>query len=98
MKIETDKNGYVKNYVIVGESSACSTETEMPEGFGADNYAAYKLMDGVLTLDTDRLAALQLAGRQDAIRARRERECYSVINRGQLWYEGCCLLYTSRCV
>ena len=88
MKIETDQNGYVKNYVIVGESSACGTETEMPEGFGADNYAAYKLMDGALVLDADRLAALQLADRQNAIRARRERECYSVINRGQLWYEG----------
>lgn len=88
MKIETDKNGYVKNYVIVGESSACGTETEMPEGFGADNYAAYKLMDGALVLDADRLAALQLADRRNAIRARRERECYSVINRGQLWYEG----------
>lgn len=88
MKIETDKNGYVKNYVIVGESSACETETEMPEGFGADNYAAYKLMDGALVLDADRLAALQLADRQNEIRARRERECFAVINRGKLWYDG----------
>ena len=59
-----------------------------PGEINAENYAAYRLVDGILTLDEERLAALQLAGRQNAIRARRERECYSVINRGQLWYEG----------
>ncbi len=88
MKIQVNKSGYVENYVLVGESSACNIEVEPPEEFGADNYAAYRLIDGTLTLDTDRLAALQLADRQNAIRARRERECYPVINRGQLWYEG----------
>lgn len=31
---------------------------------------------------------LELAVKQDEIRTRREKECYSVINRGQLWYEG----------
>lgn len=88
MKIQVDENGYVENYVLVGEGSACNINVELPEGFEAENYAAYRLIDGALVLDADRLAALQLADRQNAIRARRERECYPVINRGQLWYEG----------
>ena len=88
MKIQVDENGYVENYVLVGEGSACNINVDLPEGFEAEHYAAYRLIDGALVLDADRLAALQLAERQNAIRARRERECYSVINRGQLWYEG----------
>ena len=87
MQVKVDQNGYITDYCI-GGSIADSVDVTQPEEFGADNYAAYKLIDGTLTLDTDRLAALRLADRQNAIRARRERECYSVINRGQLWYEG----------
>lgn len=87
MQVKVDQDGYITDYCI-GGSIADSVDVAQPEGFGADNYAAYKLIDSTLTLDTDRLAALQLADRQNAIRARRERECYSVINRGQLWYEG----------
>lgn len=87
MQVKVDRDGYITDYCI-GGSIADSVEVVPPEGFARQQYRAYRLLGGVLTLDTDRLAALQLAGRQDAIRARRERECYSVINRGQLWYEG----------
>lgn len=87
MQVKVDQDGYITDYCI-GGSIADSVDVAQPEGFVQQQYRAYRLIDGALTLDTDRLAALQLAGRQDAIRARRERECYSVINRGQLWYEG----------
>lgn len=87
MEVKIASDGYVESYCFGGHLSG-GIAVEEPGELSAGNYAAYRLVDGVLTLDEDRLAALQLAGRQDAIRARRERECYSVINRGQLWYEG----------
>lgn len=88
MKIQVDENGYVKNFVTAGESSACNVDVAEPEGFDLSCWQAYRLIDGSLTLDADRLAALRLAEKQDTIRARRERECFAIINRGQLWYEG----------
>jgi hypothetical protein len=87
MEVKIASDGYVESYCFGGHLSG-GIAVEEPGELNAGNYAAYRLVDGALTLDKDRLAALQLAGRQNAIRARRERECYSVINRGQLWYEG----------
>ena len=49
MKIQVDENGYVENYVLVGEGSACNINVELPEGFEAEHYAAYRLIYGVLT-------------------------------------------------
>lgn len=87
MEVKIASDGYVESYCFGGHLSG-GIAVEEPGEINAENYAAYRLVDGALTLDEERLAALQLAGRQNAIRARRERECYSVINRGQLWYEG----------
>lgn len=87
MEVKIASDGYVESYCFGGHLSG-GIAVEEPGELSAENYAAYRLVDGILTLDEERLAALQLADRQNAIRARRERECYSVINRGQLWYEG----------
>ena len=88
MKVQVNESGYVENYVLVGESSACDIEVETPEGFTPDFYQAWKYAAGKLVYDEDRAAELQAEANKNVIRARRERECYSVINRGQLWYEG----------
>lgn len=93
MKVKLDSDGFVAEFVRVGENPACTVSVDAPDGFEFANYKAYRLVDGVLALDEDRLAALQLADRQNAIRARRELECYSIINRGQLWYEGVSLAH-----
>lgn len=87
MEVKIASDGYVESYCFGGHLSG-GIAVEEPGELSAENYAAYRLLDGILTLDEARLAALRLADRQNAIRARRERECYSVINRGQLWYEG----------
>lgn len=88
MKVKLDNDGFVTEFARIGENPACTVFVDAPAGFEFANYRAYRLIDGVLALDADRLADLQLEDKQNSIRARRERECYSVINRGQLWYEG----------
>lgn len=74
MQVKVDRDGYITDYCI-GGSIADSVEVVQPEGFARQQYRAYRLLDGILTLDEARLAALRLADRQNAIRARREREC-----------------------
>lgn len=86
MKIQIDKNGYVENYVIVGESNVCNIEVEEPEGFSPDLYQAWKYDGTGLVFDEKQAQKIQNEYRKNEIRVRREKECFSYINRGALWY------------
>ena len=87
MKIQVDQNGYVENYVIVGESSACDIEVKDPENFDFSNYSAYQLVDSILVLDAEKAKELASKLQKDELRITRRRDCFSVINRGVLWYK-----------
>ena len=87
MKIQIDENGYVKNYVIVGESSACDIEVDEPEGFSPDNFKAWKYDGDKLVYDGERAKALEIERNKDEIRFERQRVCFPVVNRGQFWYD-----------
>ena len=87
MKIQIDENGYVKNYVIVGESSACDIEVHEPEGFSPDNFKAWKYDGDKLVYDGERAKALEIERNKDEIRFERQRVCFPVVNRGQFWYD-----------
>lgn len=86
MKIQIDKNGYVENYVIVGESNVCNIEVEEPEGFSPDKFQAWKYDGEKLVYDMEQAQKIQNNYRKNEIRARREKECFSYVNRGTLWY------------
>ena len=86
MKIQIDKNGYVENYVIVGESNICNIEVEEPEGFSPDKFQAWKYDGEKLVYDMEQAQKIQNNYRKNEIRARREKECFSYVNRGTLWY------------
>lgn len=86
MKIQIDKNGYVENYVIVGESNVCNIEVEEPEGFSPDKFQAWKYDGEKLVYDMEQAQKIQNDYRKNEIRARREKECFSYVNRGTLWY------------
>ena len=86
MKIQIDKNGYVENYVIVGESNVCNIEVEEPEGFSPDKFQAWKYDGEKLVYDMEQAQKIQNNYRKNEIRARREKECFSYVKRGTLWY------------
>ena len=75
MKINAtfDRDGYLENFATLGTVDG-GTEVEAPEGTSEDelmeNYAAYKLENGQLILDEDKLAAEQAAAEQAALTAR----------------------------
>lgn len=92
MKVTFDENGYVNGWCMVGDNGG--TELDVPEDFDSflDNYEVFKLLDGKLVLDAEKLETDLAEQKKGALRERRETECFSVINRGWIWYS--CLTLT----
>ena len=87
MKISINADGYVENFVMIGDCPPEALEVDMPVGFDFETYKAYKYVDGVLSLDEDKLAEIQSEAVKEALRIQRESECFPIINRGELWYQ-----------
>lgn len=90
MKISVSfaESGYIENYALIG-GLVGGIEIETPDELLEDfekHPEAYKLADGVLVLDADKLKADADAAELAVIRRRRETECFAYINRGELWY------------
>ena len=68
-----DQDGYLYNFAIIGTVDG-GMDVEAPEGVSEDelmeNYAAYRLENGALVLDEDKLAAMEAAAEQAALTAR----------------------------
>lgn len=86
MKVKLDGNGYIEEYVLLGENPVCTIEVEEPENFDSWHFNVYHVVDGVCVFDEEKLNEQNLKAQKDEIRARREKECFSYINRGTLWY------------
>jgi hypothetical protein len=85
------ENGYVVGYATVGNivGSIDIPDFESEEEFNkfSENPNAYRLSDnGSLELDTDKLAKILDEHEVEMLRLKREQECFTVINRGRLWY------------
>ena len=88
MKITTDAQGFVQCFAYVGDL-VDSTEVPEPEDMELflHQFYAFQLQDGKLVYSSDAYEAHEAEERQEEYRRRREQECFSVINRGWLWYE-----------
>ena len=86
MKVTFDENGYVNGWCMVGDNGG--KEYDPPEDFDAflDNCFCYKLSEGKLIRDTEKEEADHLEEQKTSLRTRREKECFSVVNRGWIWY------------
>ena len=89
MKITTDENGFVRCFAYIG---TLVDGINVPEPEDIDlflhQFYAFRLQDGQLVYDSDAYEAYVTEETKEEYRRRREKECFSVINRGQLWYEG----------
>ena len=89
MKITTDENGFVRCFAYIG---TLVDGIDVPEPEDIDlflhQFYAFRLQDGQLVYDSDAYEAYVTEETKEEYRRRREKECFSVINRGQLWYEG----------
>ncbi len=89
MKALLDEQGFITSYALVGDL-VDGIELPDPEDIVhfEEHFAAYKVRDGAAAFDNEQNEALQTEAKKAEFRLRRETECFSVINRGQLWYEG----------
>ena len=87
MRIKTDANGFITEYTLVG-NLADSIEAAAPENIEhfLAHYEAYTCRDGELVFDSSRDDEVTDKTVKEELRIRRERECFSFVNRGQLWY------------
>lgn len=89
MQITLNDQGYIASYALIGGLVGGIEIDDLPDGVLEDfekHPEAYKLVDGALTLDADKLKADADAAELTVIRQRRESECFIYINRGELWY------------
>lgn len=88
MKVLTDENSYVTSYALVGEL-VDGTELPEPEDTAhfEEHFSAYRIRDGDLIFDEEQAQTLSAQLAAEELRQQREAECFSVINRGQLWYD-----------
>ncbi len=87
MQIQIE-NGYVSSYALIGTLVGGVEIPDPPdvEHFEA-NYQAYQMQDGALVFDEKQKQRNERKALCDELRQQRETECFSVINRGQLWYD-----------
>lgn len=82
------ENGFVSSYALIG-TLVDGIEVPEPEDIGhfETHFTAYRLRDGTLEYDEGQNTAIEQKALCDGLRQRREAECFSYINRGQLWYD-----------
>ena len=89
MQIVTDEQGFVLSFAYVGTLVG---GIEVPEPEDIDQFQhqfyAYQFQDGKLVYKNDAYETHPTEELMAEYRRRRETECFSVVNRGQLWYEG----------
>jgi len=87
MQIHKNEKGFVSDYALIG---TLVDGLEVPEPADLEHFEghfeAYTVKNGELVYDDQEDAALQEQVAISDLRTRREKECFSVINRGQLWY------------
>ena len=88
MFVLLNENGYVESYAVIGTlvDGIEVPELEDMEHFEA-HYQSYGYLDGTLRYNDVWEQMLEQTKLVDEIRVRREKECFPVVNRGQLWYE-----------
>ena len=89
MKALLDDKGFIISYALVG-NLVDGIDLPDPEDIAhfEEHFSAYRVRDGTAAFDSEHDEALQTEAKKAEFRLRRETECFSVINRGQLWYEG----------
>ena len=87
MKILIDENKYLTCFCIDAELEN-GIEVAEPDDLESfiDIFRAYKYEDGNLILDEQKLQSVNNVHIADELRFKREKTCFPIINRGELWY------------
>lgn len=87
MKAILDDKGFITSFALVGE---ITDGIELPNPDDIDYFLAhwqsYQVQDGKALFDEEQDTALAVESEKEALRQRRQTECFTFVNRGQLWY------------
>ena len=89
MQIVLNEQGYVHDYAIIGGFGSHSVTVIEPENLDdfERNYGSYYLSeDGALVKNEDKQKEIEEQIELNELRSQREKVCYPIINRGELWY------------
>ena len=89
MQVLCDDRGFVLSFAFIG-NLVDGLEVSDPEDLELfmHRFYAFRHESGKLVYDQQKYEEEQTEEKKTEYRRRRETECFSVINRGQLWYEG----------
>ena len=89
MKVLLNEQGFITSFALIG-NIVDGIDLPDPEDVShfEEHFAAYKVLDGTAAFDSEQNETLLSEAQKNEFRLRREKECFSIINRGQLWYEG----------
>lgn len=87
MQVILKEDGYVECLTLDGMFEN-GIEVEAPDDINdfLQNYFVYTLHNGVLKKDLNKLSEVENENSLNELRKLRETECFSIINRGILWY------------
>lgn len=89
MKIVLNEQGFVMNYAIIGcfddDTQIEIAEPDDLEDFEI-NYRSYHIVDDKLVKDGEEQIRLEDEEELQYLRKQREKICFPIINRGELWY------------
>ncbi len=81
-------DGYITGYAVLGGfPDGIEVSKELIDYLESDKIGYYRYENGQAVLDEAKYTAAQETELLAELRARRESECFPVINRGQLWYD-----------
>ena len=89
LQVELDKNNWVINYSYnISRIAPGYIVVNEPEDLNTffTNYDKFKLEDDTLIFYDNHISNIQIEKQKKEIRHRRETECFSIIDRSQLWY------------
>lgn len=88
MQIVLNEWGFVENYALIGNISS-SIDVVEPDDINdfESNYGSYYLAeDGKLVKNNVRQIELENKQLLKELRYQREKQCFPIVNRGELWY------------
>ena len=88
MKVLLNEKGYISSYAFIGDivDGIDVTAPEDAQHF-EDHFDSYRIRNGALEFDAAQEESLREEQAVAEYRQQREQECFTIINRGQLWYD-----------
>lgn len=87
MKVILDDKGFIASFALEGEITD-GIELPTPEDIDhfMEHWRSYRSKDGKALFDEEQDTAPAVESEKEALRQRRQTECFTFVNRGQLWY------------